>query len=243
MEQRHEDPCVLMELPTIVLDSWASPVHCEQEPCVFIALQYGVQRFLYKSGVSVHNIGRFVLHAHLTQSHLFSQGNTSHLSHVGGFLAGLFPSFIFLPNLTHARWEAILPFLGNARWLGGCVFRLVHCLWHYNSASHSSWERMGGEGEGVCSMSIPCKNWVRRWLNPIALTCACEPSRLRMLLIDSCILSRLCWNVLSLDTLALMSFQKDISSLLVWQCCLRAAVSMLIRYIWRFEWIVRQWKK
>ena len=27
---------------------------------------------------------------------------TSHISHVGGFLCGLFPSFLFLPNLR--RW-------------------------------------------------------------------------------------------------------------------------------------------
>lgn len=43
---------------------------------------------------------------------VLTEGNTSHVSHVGGFLAGLFPSFIFLPNLQYAKWEAILPYLG-----------------------------------------------------------------------------------------------------------------------------------
>ena len=37
---------------------------------------------------------------------------TSNLSHVGGFICGLFPGFLFLPNLKSERWEAILPWLG-----------------------------------------------------------------------------------------------------------------------------------
>ena len=30
----------------------------------------------------------------------------SHMSHVGGLIAGLFTSFVFLPNLTDRRWRA-----------------------------------------------------------------------------------------------------------------------------------------
>ncbi|GAQ79753.1 rhomboid-like protease [Klebsormidium nitens] len=36
-------------------------------------------------------------------------GSTSHFSHVGGFLAGLFPAFLYLPNFKHDWWEAALP--------------------------------------------------------------------------------------------------------------------------------------
>lgn len=43
---------------------------------------------------------------------------TSHLSHVGGFICGLFPGFLFLPNLKSERWEAILPWLGIGVTLG-----------------------------------------------------------------------------------------------------------------------------
>lgn len=32
-------------------------------------------------------------------------GSTSHFSHVGGFLAGLFPAFLYLPNFKHDWWE------------------------------------------------------------------------------------------------------------------------------------------
>ena len=39
---------------------------------------------------------------------------TSHLSHVGGFVCGLFPAFLFLPNLHSEAWEAWLPYLGAA---------------------------------------------------------------------------------------------------------------------------------
>ena len=37
---------------------------------------------------------------------------TSHLSHVGGFLSGLFPALMFLPRLKSERWEALLPAVG-----------------------------------------------------------------------------------------------------------------------------------
>lgn len=53
---------------------------------------------------------------------LLTEGNTSHVSHVGGFLAGLFPSFIFLPNLKYAKWEAILPYLGGLTMIFFYVF-------------------------------------------------------------------------------------------------------------------------
>ena len=36
-----------------------------------------------------------------------AQGSTqyvSHFSHVGGFICGLVPSFLFLPNLQDKRW-------------------------------------------------------------------------------------------------------------------------------------------
>ncbi|CAD7698391.1 unnamed protein product [Ostreobium quekettii] len=60
---------------------------------------------------------------------LFQEGNTSHLSHAGGFLAGLFPSFVFLPNLHQAKWEAILPYLGFASML---FFYLVLPIYVYS---------------------------------------------------------------------------------------------------------------
>ena len=39
---------------------------------------------------------------------------TSHLSHLGGFLSGLFPAFLFLPSLRSERWESYLPIAGGA---------------------------------------------------------------------------------------------------------------------------------
>lgn len=41
-----------------------------------------------------------------------SSGSSSVWSHVGGFLCGLFPSFLFLPNLKSEKWEQILPISG-----------------------------------------------------------------------------------------------------------------------------------
>lgn len=38
---------------------------------------------------------------------------TSHLSHLGGFLCGLFPSFLFLPDLRKERIEAWFPIIGG----------------------------------------------------------------------------------------------------------------------------------
>ena len=43
---------------------------------------------------------------------------TSVMSHIGGFVCGLFPAFLFLPNLSHEKWEAALPVLA-------AVFTLV----------------------------------------------------------------------------------------------------------------------
>ena len=34
---------------------------------------------------------------------------TSVMSHIGGFVCGLFPAFLFLTNLSHEKWEAALP--------------------------------------------------------------------------------------------------------------------------------------
>ncbi|KAK9803187.1 hypothetical protein WJX72_011823 [[Myrmecia] bisecta] len=42
-----------------------------------------------------------------------SPAGTSHLSHVGGFICGLFPAFLFLPNLRSEKWEAGLPIAGG----------------------------------------------------------------------------------------------------------------------------------
>lgn len=47
-----------------------------------------------------------------------SSGSSSVWSHVGGFLCGLFPSFLFLPNLRSEKWEQILPILGGFVMLG-----------------------------------------------------------------------------------------------------------------------------
>ena len=46
--------------------------------------------------------------------------STSHFSHVGGFVCGLFPAFLFLPNLGHEKWEAVLPILAAPLML--CVY-------------------------------------------------------------------------------------------------------------------------
>ena len=42
-----------------------------------------------------------------------SSGGSSAWSHVGGFLCGLFPSFLFLPNLKSEKWEQVLPIAGG----------------------------------------------------------------------------------------------------------------------------------
>lgn len=38
----------------------------------------------------------------------------SHLSHFGGLVSGLFPSFLFLPNFVKEDWEVYLPHCGIA---------------------------------------------------------------------------------------------------------------------------------
>ena len=42
-----------------------------------------------------------------------SSGTSSALSHVGGFVCGLFPAFLFLPNLKSEKWEQVLPIAGG----------------------------------------------------------------------------------------------------------------------------------
>mmetsp|Transcript_63826 Transcript_63826/g.201930 ORF Transcript_63826/g.201930 Transcript_63826/m.201930 type:complete len:215 (-) Transcript_63826:61-705(-) len=43
---------------------------------------------------------------------IFTEKDTSHMSHIGGLFCGLFPSFLVLPNMKAERWEMVLPFLG-----------------------------------------------------------------------------------------------------------------------------------
>lgn len=41
-----------------------------------------------------------------------SSSSVSVAAHVGGLVCGMFPAFLFLPNLSHEKWEAALPILG-----------------------------------------------------------------------------------------------------------------------------------
>ena len=41
-----------------------------------------------------------------------SSATVSVAAHVGGLVCGLFPAFLFLPRLSHEKWEAALPILG-----------------------------------------------------------------------------------------------------------------------------------
>ncbi|WIA30558.1 hypothetical protein OEZ86_000641 [Tetradesmus obliquus] len=59
----------------------------------------------------------------------------SHMSHVGGLVAGLFTSFMFLPNLKDKRWKA-------ARKLAGRIGTLGHSI--YDRISHG-----GGAGSAA----------------------------------------------------------------------------------------------
>ena len=52
----------------------------------------------------------------------------SNLSHVGGFICGLFPGFLFLPNLRSEKWEAALPHIGLVVALG--VFVGLPCYFY-----------------------------------------------------------------------------------------------------------------
>ena len=52
----------------------------------------------------------------------------SNLSHVGGFICGLFPGFLFLPNLRSERWEAALPHIGLVVAIG--VFVGLPCYFY-----------------------------------------------------------------------------------------------------------------
>lgn len=53
----------------------------------------------------------FLLYFVITAS--MSDGSTSHLSHLGGLVCGLFPAFLFLPDLRKERVEAWFPILGG----------------------------------------------------------------------------------------------------------------------------------
>ncbi|KAK9845911.1 hypothetical protein WJX81_005785 [Elliptochloris bilobata] len=59
---------------------------------------------------------------------------TSHVSHAGGFLCGLFPSFLFLPNLRSERWEAWLPFTGGT--LTAAVFITLPTYFYLGRLPH-----------------------------------------------------------------------------------------------------------
>ena len=54
-------------------------------------------------------VGLFML---IMVAQIILEGQTSHLSHVGGLICGLLPSFAFLPNFSSERWEVALPPLG-----------------------------------------------------------------------------------------------------------------------------------
>ena len=41
-----------------------------------------------------------------------STATISVAAHVGGLVCGMFPAFLFLPRLSHEKWEAALPILG-----------------------------------------------------------------------------------------------------------------------------------
>ncbi len=40
------------------------------------------------------------------------QASLSHLSHIGGLVCGLLPSFLVLPRMGSERWEAAWPLVG-----------------------------------------------------------------------------------------------------------------------------------
>lgn len=52
----------------------------------------------------------FLIYAIVTAA--ASSASISVAAHVGGLVCGLFPAFLFLPRLSHERWEAALPILG-----------------------------------------------------------------------------------------------------------------------------------
>lgn len=54
-------------------------------------------------------VGLFLL---IMVAQIILEGQMSHLSHVGGLVCGLLPSFAFLPNFSSERWEVALPPLG-----------------------------------------------------------------------------------------------------------------------------------
>lgn len=71
-----------------------------------IVLNYETVR---KPKTKIILVGLFML---IMVAQIIMEGQTSHLSHVGGLLCGLLPSFAFLPNFSSERWEVMLPPLG-----------------------------------------------------------------------------------------------------------------------------------
>ena len=60
---------------------------------------------------------------------------TSHFSHVGGFVCGIFPAFLFLPNLGHEKWEAVLPIIAVPILL--CVYVGLPLYFYKHKFPHS----------------------------------------------------------------------------------------------------------
>ena len=67
---------------------------------------------------------------------------SSNISHAGGLLCGLLPSFLILPNLKSERWEAALPLVGVLCVLG---FFVVLPVWLYTVRFDGVIERCAAE--------------------------------------------------------------------------------------------------
>ena len=94
-------PSVLIALHSCRLTSCAAT-------CADMVMNFEtIQRPLMRSMILLAFFIFFVVTIATTPS------GTSHLSHVGGFLCGLFPAFPFLPNFHSERWEAWLPVVGG----------------------------------------------------------------------------------------------------------------------------------
>ena len=70
----------------------------------FESIAYPVLR-----GIAIAGFLIFFLISVLTED-----SGVSHLSHFGGLISGLFPSFLFLPNFVKEDWEVHLPHCGLA---------------------------------------------------------------------------------------------------------------------------------
>lgn len=63
----------------------------------------------------------------------------SHMSHVGGLVAGLFTSFMFLPNLKDKRWRAARKFANHIGSIGHSIYdRISHGGGSHSAATHGS---------------------------------------------------------------------------------------------------------